>query len=332
MRFQSTLPLYFSSGGAYLVLCLFCPNGNHEKLEYDFTTSLQNIRNSAHRVLNTGYGRPAYLLIPLLSAEGVESVTPCFCMFTNYKLCREIFLQSVKQCQSKLALGLSTLQSLLNVTFFTNNHMDGDNEPNIDQNWFLRVSFGLRLYEHPFGLNGYVQVRGYEIYVSKRDTVKGFEYMITCVNIKDMYNFDLPIFSVITFPVWMCIIIVLLAFSFVSRNIFIGMEALWPLIGITPSNWWWTKKYSGRKKMIAAYLISATIFYAIYSAFISADTMRLRGLESLSHLVANHGYKFWIYANAALVRVALTKIPHAFRNLDIKNNLHNRDNWYFLKQ
>lgn len=95
--------------------------------------------------------------------------------------------------------------------------------------------------------------------------------------------FDLSMVTTIKPSAWLCLLIILLLFSFLHKSFFQGFDLIWPLFGISC-------ELNHSRQVVGLYFIWITLINLGYSSNLSSDSLKLKALPDLVELV-EIGYK-----------------------------------------
>ncbi|CAL8076454.1 unnamed protein product [Orchesella dallaii] len=306
---SDTTPFYAPIGfvidtNLLLGFCYHCPsdskffvihqvNNGSEILLDDVIASI-NIANSQ------GYGKRMELVS--YSAEFVQANK----YLENHKehTGRKALYSAMREYVMQELFFFNLLLNKLNTTMLVTFRSPENHAPYSE--WFLQVRFaegGFLQME-----NEYAITRGKVLIV---DTMPA--QFVVCDLADNLSSFDfMGIVEIIDVYTWICILLTVLAYTAIYKDIMLGIDLMWPFFGIEFC-------YCHNPKIIWTYLILISYISYTYQSFISSDSLRLSDISPL-HDLAENGYRVWVRmasniigGKSASIQEAYTMSPENYR-------------------
>ncbi|CAL8076431.1 unnamed protein product [Orchesella dallaii] len=164
--------------------------------------------------------------------------------------------------------------------------------------WFLQIRFAE---------GGFLRI-GNE-YAITRGNLLIFDNMpaevVGCDYADNLSSFDLSgVVNIIDVYTWICILLTVLAYAFIYKDMKLGTDLLWPFIGIG-------FYHSHNRKIIWNYLILISWISLTYQSFISSDALRVSEIPPLKELELK-GYKMWVRKASHILGGSSSSIEAAY--------------------
>lgn len=273
------------------IYCYFCPGPHYKQAFYGDT--LQNTYTLYNKLNGQGFGRSIKLDTPLSAYILPQSV--CFNWTNDGKDRLKVFMKVSRSCSEVEAIFLSSLQNIINVSFVLYDEEMSLREPYTLKR-FSRIAFGESYFQSI--ATEIVETRGF-IFMSQYDLQ---QYSIACTTVQDLSSMDYSFLTTIKYPAWILFLIGILLYGFLSKNIFKGIDLMWPLFGIPC-------QLTHRRSFMVIFLLVMVLLSCSYQSCISVELMAFSEFPSLKYFVDN-GYTvgFPTYLKATLMLISI-QIP-----------------------
>jgi len=131
---------------------------------------------------------------------------------------------------------------------------------------------------------------------------------VVCDYADNLLSFDLMgIWEIIDVYTWLGILLAIMAYMYIYKNMQLGMDLIWPLFCIGCS-------YNHNRKIVWTYFIGISLIAYTYQSFISSDSMRLSEFLPSKEL-ASKGYRIWIEMGSNIYGGKSTSVDVVFKML-----------------
>ncbi|CAL8116160.1 unnamed protein product [Orchesella dallaii] len=260
--------------------CYYCPEKLHKihvplSNNKPHSLSMREIGSKCEELNNNGWNRKVLILAtgPANSYEG---------LITNidHKIEKErkSFTQHLKESYIAEYLLFRMASHQINMTIDSNlRRYLADDEP--ETHWYLSIK-AIRTFVPEFR-NDITASRGTYI-VTHQETLT----MLYCMEISELVKIKWDIyFTVLDFPSWLCILLVLLGYCFIYKNFSQGIDLAWILLDM---EFW--KRHP--RKILAPYFLGAVFLHWVYDSGMSTDFIDFDYPVYFKE-VGDKGYRIW---------------------------------------
>lgn len=265
--FHASLAFFANSSSSLSIglHCYFCL----ENLVATDNRTLSGLRFLIQHLNSEGYGRRLQIRFPIYHAR--YFMEGCTEISEQLKTHRTL-LAALKKCLSLQLLIASVIESRANVSFV-------QKDENEFGNWFLQFIWGEAAF---LQFPNYVAFSRDVQWIANEVELNA----MTCVSI--LSNFDFTFSGFFPTPVPTSVVMVVLAYIWMYQNFGRGIDTFWTLLGKP------FMIYRHHRKLIAFSLLSSTLFWCSYNAYISTDCMRIAAFPPLEQLLKLK-YRLWIH-------------------------------------
>lgn len=270
--FHAAIAFFASSNNSSVigVHCYFCPN----KLVVTDNLTLSKIHQLSSQLNSVGHDQKLQFRSPTFDSSFY--LKDCLISLDQLKLRQPIY-RAMQNCPENYLVIICLFQQQANLTV-------AEKEDQHSGEWFLRLVGG----EAAFLLlpNFHAYTRGSHWLLEEVPL-----YLISCINVYSLSDFDFTFSDVFPWPLLVSLFAVSLAYAKMYEDVSRGIDTIWPYLGMP------NMIYEHPRKLIGFSLISASIFWYTYDAYVCTDCMHIAEFPSLAQLFTSK-YKYWLSKNS----------------------------------
>ncbi len=287
--FHANVVFFENDSNTVFILCYFC-NSNFGQLVPFQRSSFKNLRKSALSLNSNGYGKTVHISaasmgsllgsfadLMYLTAPKYLPTVSCLEGYSSHKSGLESLLSSIATCNYKQILGISSVQGELNISIIVYK-----NRFLVENKWHLHLQLTLPAIMKIESFN-IGNRRGHHIL--NLDFLRKILRMAGCTYYNLYSAYDLSLFTVIEWQVWVAVAATCSTLVFITADLFKGFSVLsiWICLEVN------LKKFD--RRLLASVLLPMTFIGIVHQSYISSDSTRLREFPDSFSLLLDNGFK-----------------------------------------